>query len=132
MAVCVRNIKRADPAVVDGMAESGSWKTISPRRNRFVIGETRSGKSNDLLVGLAQLTGCPDDYQILIDLKGGRSARPVLEAAAVACVITDTDDARLLLRMLEAEALARAYAAVDALDWDDGFCRRDIGRRALG
>lgn len=103
--------KSVHEPMVDGMAESGSWKTISPRRNRFVIGETRSGKSNDLLVGLAQLTGCPDDYQILIDLKGGRSARPVLEAAAVACVITETDDARLLLRMLEAEALARAKNA---------------------
>jgi phosphoribosylamine--glycine ligase len=29
------------------------------------------------------------------------------------------------------EALARAYAAVDTLDWPDGFCRRDIGKRAL-
>ncbi|MDE2319990.1 MAG: phosphoribosylamine--glycine ligase [Rhodospirillales bacterium] len=29
------------------------------------------------------------------------------------------------------EALFRAYTAVDKLDWDDGFCRRDIGRRAL-
>src|SRR5262249_22561962 len=31
-----------------------------------------------------------------------------------------------------AEAKARAYAAVDAIDWPDGFCRRDIGRRAGG
>ncbi len=29
------------------------------------------------------------------------------------------------------EALSRAYAAIDRLDWEDGFCRRDIGRRAL-
>ena len=29
------------------------------------------------------------------------------------------------------EALSRAYAAIDLLDWEDGFCRRDIGRRAL-
>ncbi len=29
------------------------------------------------------------------------------------------------------EAVARAYAAVDTLDWPDGFCRRDIGRRAI-
>ena len=29
------------------------------------------------------------------------------------------------------EAHARAYAMVDALDWPDGFCRRDIGHRAL-
>jgi phosphoribosylamine--glycine ligase len=29
------------------------------------------------------------------------------------------------------EAVARAYTAVDAIDWPDGFCRRDIGRRAI-
>ncbi len=28
-------------------------------------------------------------------------------------------------------ALAQAYAAVDTVDWPDGFCRRDIGRRAV-
>jgi phosphoribosylamine--glycine ligase len=31
-----------------------------------------------------------------------------------------------------AEAVKRAYAAVDTIDWADGFCRRDIGRRAVG
>lgn len=30
-----------------------------------------------------------------------------------------------------AQAAARAYAAVDAIDFKDGFCRRDIGWRAL-
>jgi phosphoribosylamine--glycine ligase len=30
------------------------------------------------------------------------------------------------------EARDRAYAAVDAIDWPTGFCRRDIGWRALG
>ena len=30
-----------------------------------------------------------------------------------------------------AEARSRAYAAVDAIDWPGGFCRRDIGWRAL-
>jgi phosphoribosylamine--glycine ligase len=29
------------------------------------------------------------------------------------------------------EAIERAYAAVDVIDWPDGFCRRDIGRRAV-
>jgi phosphoribosylamine--glycine ligase len=29
------------------------------------------------------------------------------------------------------EAQARAYAAVDRIDWPDGFCRRDIGWRAV-
>jgi phosphoribosylamine--glycine ligase len=31
-----------------------------------------------------------------------------------------------------AEAQQRAYALVDKIDWADGFCRRDIGWRALG
>jgi phosphoribosylamine--glycine ligase len=31
-----------------------------------------------------------------------------------------------------AEAQARAYQAVDRIDWPKGFCRRDIGWRALG
>jgi phosphoribosylamine--glycine ligase len=31
-----------------------------------------------------------------------------------------------------AAAREAAYAAVDALDWPEGFCRRDIGWRALG
>lgn len=29
-------------------------------------------------------------------------------------------------------ARARAYAAVDVIDWPEGFCRRDIGWRAVG
>jgi phosphoribosylamine---glycine ligase len=29
------------------------------------------------------------------------------------------------------EAQAKAYAAVDAIDWPEGFCRRDIGWRAI-
>ena len=29
------------------------------------------------------------------------------------------------------EAQARAYRAVDAIEWQDGFCRRDIGWRAI-
>ena len=31
-----------------------------------------------------------------------------------------------------ATALKAAYDAVDLIDWPDGFCRRDIGHRALG
>jgi len=29
------------------------------------------------------------------------------------------------------EAVTRAYAGVDAIEWADGFCRRDIGKRAV-
>ena len=31
-----------------------------------------------------------------------------------------------------AEARDRTYAAIDRIDWPEGFCRRDIGWRALG
>jgi phosphoribosylamine--glycine ligase len=31
-----------------------------------------------------------------------------------------------------AEARARVYAAIDRIDWPDGFCRHDIGWRTLG
>ena len=30
-----------------------------------------------------------------------------------------------------AEAREQAYAMVDAIDWPDGFCRRDIGWREV-
>jgi phosphoribosylamine--glycine ligase len=30
-----------------------------------------------------------------------------------------------------AEAQKQAYSAVDKIDWPDGFCRRDIGKRAI-
>jgi phosphoribosylamine--glycine ligase len=30
-----------------------------------------------------------------------------------------------------AEARAKAYAVIDRIDWPEGFCRRDIGRRAI-
>jgi phosphoribosylamine---glycine ligase len=29
------------------------------------------------------------------------------------------------------QAQERAYAAVDRIDWPEGFCRRDIGWRAI-
>ncbi len=55
---------------------------------------------------------------------------------------TQADDGRILAnggRVLNvsavgrsvAEAQARAYAAVDRIRWPDGFCRRDIGWRAI-
>jgi phosphoribosylamine--glycine ligase len=29
------------------------------------------------------------------------------------------------------DAQIRAYAAIDKIDWPDGFCRKDIGWRAI-
>lgn len=100
------------PAAI-GRSETGSWKMLPLRANCFIIGMTRSGKSNHLLVRLALLSGCPDARPVVIDLKGGRSARPVLKAACAEYVVTDIDEARMLLRMLVAEISARAMYAYD-------------------
>lgn len=101
-----------DPAP-QGRKESGGWKMVPQRVNKFAIGKTRSGKSNDLLVALANLSGCLDARAVIIDLKGGRSARPVLASGAAEYVIIDRDEARMYLRMMTAEAKARQMYAYD-------------------
>ena len=102
-----------EPAPI-GKSETGAWKMLPQRVNCFIIGMTRSGKSNHLLVRLAGLSGCRDDRQILIDLKGGRSARPALKAGCAEYVVTEPGEAKMTLRMLVAEAKARAkYAYTD-------------------
>jgi phosphoribosylamine--glycine ligase len=79
--------------------------------------------------------------------KKGTEIRGIEKAGRMPHVIvthagTRRDGARLLAdggRVLNVTALApdiveaqrRAYAAVDAIDWPGGFCRRDIGWRAL-
>ncbi len=77
----------------------------------------------------------------------GSEIRGVAEAAAMADVIvthagTRAEGPRLLAaggRVLNvtalassvADAQAKAYRAVDAIDWPGGFCRRDIGWREI-
>lgn len=96
-----------------GRKETGEWKMASLRVNRFTNGMTRWGKSNDLLSAIASLSGCPDARLIVIDLKGGRSTRPVLQSGAAEYVVTDVDEARMVLRMTTAEARAREMYAYD-------------------
>jgi phosphoribosylamine--glycine ligase len=78
--------------------------------------------------------------------KKGSEIRGLAKAQAIPGVIvteagTRRDGARLIAdggRVLNvtglgatlAEARARAYAGVDAIDWPGGFCRRDIGAKA--
>ena len=85
--------------------------------------------------------GYPGDVQRGSEIKG-------LDAAAKVAGVeifhagTKRDGARILAnggRVLNvtargktvAEAKARAYTAVDRIDWPEGFCRRDIGWRAV-
>jgi len=85
--------------------------------------------------------GYPGDYERNTEIKGldGLDA----DGLTVFHAATRTENGRVLAtggRVLGvtargadvAAAQARAYAAVDRIDWAGGFCRRDIGWRAVG
>ncbi|MBK3733080.1 phosphoribosylamine--glycine ligase [Azospirillum brasilense] len=86
--------------------------------------------------------GYPGDYVKNTEIKGFEVANAV-EGVTVFHAGTKLSEGRVLStggRVLGvtakaptvAEAQKRAYQGVDALDWPDGFCRRDIGWRAVG
>jgi phosphoribosylamine--glycine ligase len=85
--------------------------------------------------------GYPGDY-----IKGsaieGLEAAAAVEGVEIFHAGTRADGGRILAtggRVLDVcalgrtvgEAQARAYEAVDRIRWPDGFCRRDIGWRAV-
>ncbi|MEK9672360.1 MAG: phosphoribosylamine--glycine ligase [Rhodospirillaceae bacterium] len=86
--------------------------------------------------------GYPGKYQKDTEINGLRKAGAV-EGVVVFHAGTAADGDRVLAtggRVLGVTALGkdvkeaqkRAYQAVDSIDWPDGFCRRDIGWRAVG
>ncbi|HUT51629.1 MAG TPA: phosphoribosylamine--glycine ligase [Alphaproteobacteria bacterium] len=94
------------------------------------------------LVVVMAANGYPGAYEKGTEIKGVAEAEAD-EAVTVFHAGTAIDDGRLLAtggRVLGVTAIgqtvgdaqARAYAAVDRIDWPDGFCRRDIGWRAVG
>jgi phosphoribosylamine--glycine ligase len=85
--------------------------------------------------------GYPGDYAKGSVIEGLDAAAQV-EGAEIFHAGTKSADGKVLAnggRVLNvcgtgktvAQAQQRAYAAVDRIDWPDGFCRRDIGRRAI-
>lgn len=85
--------------------------------------------------------GYPGSYEKGTEIKGLQqaSANPDVEIFHAG---TKTDGGRLLAnggRVLNvtalgnsvAEAQAKAYKAIEAIDWPEGFCRSDIGWRAI-
>ena len=85
--------------------------------------------------------GYPGDYQKGTVIEGLDEAAKV-EGVQIFHAGTKADGDRILVnggRVLNvcaigrsvAEAQRQAYAAVDKINWPDGFCRRDIGRRAI-
>ncbi|NYZ15280.1 phosphoribosylamine--glycine ligase [Azospirillum sp. RWY-5-1] len=87
--------------------------------------------------------GYPGDYAKGTEIRGLDAAGAVEGVTVFHAGTKRADDGRVLatggrvlgvtaLAPTVREAQARAYTAVDALDWPDGFCRRDIGWRAVG
>ena len=85
--------------------------------------------------------GYPGKYENGSEIRGLDAVKD-MEGVAVFHAGTKADGGRILAhggRVLGitargtsvAEAQKRAYAAVDRIDWPEGFCRRDIGWRAL-
>ena len=86
--------------------------------------------------------GYPDDPQRGSEIRGldATASDPAIKIFHAA---TRRDGSRLIAdggRVLGITALGsdltqardRAYAAIDRIDWPEGFCRRDIGRRGVG
>lgn len=82
--------------------------------------------------------GYPDPPTAVSEIKGVERAAAMPHVRVFHAGTTRAPDGRLLAtggRVLTvcatgpdaAVARARAYAAVDAIDWPEGFCRRDIG-----
>lgn len=93
-----------------GVRESGEWLMAVLRKSLFIIGATRTGKSNELSVLFAAITNCLNARLWLIDMKGGRSMRPWL--AAVDWPATTMAEAQIMLACSVAETKARATYAV--------------------
>jgi phosphoribosylamine---glycine ligase len=85
--------------------------------------------------------GYPGDYAKGTEIRGLEAAAAV-DGVEIFHAGTGRRDGRLIAtggRVLNisargrtvAEAQARAYAAIDRIDWPGGFCRRDIGWRAI-
>jgi len=107
LAGCKRLERFSDPAVSVVMAAAGY--PSEPKKGGVIRGLEAAGKTPGVTVFHAGTALQGED----ILANGGR----VLNVTATAPTL--------------AEAVSRAYHAVDLIDWPDGFCRRDIGWRAL-
>jgi phosphoribosylamine--glycine ligase len=107
LAGCKRLERFSDPAVCVVLA--GAGYPGEPKKGGVIRGLGEAGKVPGVTIFHAGTTRKGED----IVANGGR----VLNVTATAPTL--------------AEAVKRAYQAVDLIDWPDGFCRRDIGWRAL-
>jgi phosphoribosylamine--glycine ligase len=103
-------------------------------------GQATAWRDDSALTVIMAARGYPGDYAKGSEIKGLEKISD--ENVEVFHAGTQLKDGRVLanggrvlavtaLGATVAEAQRRAYAAVDQIDWPQGFCRRDIGWRAL-
>jgi phosphoribosylamine--glycine ligase len=107
LAGCKRLERFSDPAVTVVMASAGY--PGEPKKGGVIRGLDKADDVEGVTIFHAGTARTGDD----IIANGGR----VLNVTATGKTLK--------------EAVGRAYRAVDLIDWTDGFCRRDIGWRAL-
>jgi hypothetical protein len=95
-----------------GFTEDGEIIRVRLTANWFIVGKSRWGKSNELSVMFSAITGTPDGLVWLIDMKGGRAARPWLPAVDW-CAVT-IEEVGLMLDVLKDEIKGRATNADDS------------------
>lgn len=104
-----------------GIQEDGSVLKISLRElHLFLAGTTGAGKSNVINVLLAQLSYCVDTLIWVIDMKGGRTAKPWLQAwiegkadaPAIDWVATTREEAVLMAQAFRTAVKGRANSGI--------------------
>ena len=138
------NVRFGDPECQVLMARLASdiVELMLAAANGTLAGRSAVWRPEPALVVVMAARGYPGEYRKGTLIRGLGEAGAV-EGVTVLHAGTKTGEGGAILsnggRVLGitatgsslAEAQARAYRAVDRLDWPDGFCRRDIGWRAL-
>jgi phosphoribosylamine--glycine ligase len=110
-------------------------------RNGELAGKEAKWSNECALTVVMAAKGYPGDYAKGSEIRA-LNAASALSGVTLFHAGTKADSARIVAnggRVLNvtavgasvSEARDRAYAAVDAIDWPEGFCRRDIGWRAV-
>lgn len=104
-----------------GVQENGEVLRIFLRElHMFIVGTTGAGKSNLINVILAQLSYCNDTLIWVIDMKGGRTAKPWLQAwtegkanaPAIDWVATTREEAWLMMTAFQEAIEARMNSGI--------------------
>ena len=139
------NVRFGDPECQVLMTRLMSMFCLPDRRRGWVLDtfDLRWYDDEVALTVVMASEGYPGDYEKGTEIKGIDTAMAADENVMVFHAGTGRDETGKLLatggRVLNVtargatvkDAQTRAYAAIDRIDWPKGFCRRDIGWRAV-